>query len=263
VVFGTDGNDTITAGAGDSTITGGQGDDILDGAGGGNTYLYSLGDGSDRLLEDDNRSGSGAPGTDVLVFMDLNADEVEWSRNGRELYADILGTEDRITVAYQYFSDTAPYGIDEFRFADGVVWSRADVNENAIVRGTDGDDTLVGDSIADSTVIGGLGDDILDGGGGSNTYIYARGDGSDTIKEDDNRWGSGAPGLDRLILEDLLAIDVTLERDGRALTISVDGTDEISISYQFFNESLPYGIDEIELADGTIWDRGMIYDLIA
>lgn len=47
-----------------------------------------------------------------------------------------------------------------------------------------GNDALTGNA-GDDRLVGGVGDDRLDGAGGSDTYLYQRGDGSDTIDQDD------------------------------------------------------------------------------
>ncbi|MFX8965123.1 hypothetical protein ABTN15_20310, partial [Acinetobacter baumannii] len=68
-------------------------------------------------------------------------------------------------------------------FDNGTVWSQADLRAKVIAQAeTAGNDGINGFNTND-TFRGGAGDDMLSGGAGDDTYVYARGDGHDTIIE--------------------------------------------------------------------------------
>jgi Ca2+-binding RTX toxin-like protein len=66
---------------------------------------------------------------------------------------------------------------------------------NHQIYGLDGNDILVGNA-GDDRIEGGTGTDTLDGGAGDDTYVYARGDGFDTISQQDSTTGK----IDTLLL---------------------------------------------------------------
>ncbi|WP_204351404.1 hypothetical protein, partial [Providencia stuartii] len=79
---------------------------------------------------------------------------------------------------------------------------------------------------------GGAGNDTLIGGGGMDTYVYAPGDGIDTI--DDQGWAGG----DKLRLTGINPADVSIDRDspnGGKLVITFPGSpgDRITINDYF------------------------------
>ena len=69
-------------------------------------------------------------------------------------------------------------------------------------------------NVAD-TIRGKAGDDILVGARGNDNYVYARGDGHDTINEGYDDWG------DRLTFTDVNAAAVSLVRNGSDVTIVI------------------------------------------
>lgn len=115
--------------------------------------------------------------------------------------------------------------------------------------GTAGADSITGSSGAD--VISGMaGDDSLAGGAGNDTYLYARGDGHDTVNE-------GNAGTDRLMLADINPSSISLLRSGNDLTLVIS---ESSIgagdggSIKLLTQLSPgKGVENIFFADGTVW----------
>ena len=77
-------------------------------------------------------------------------------------------------------------GTAQARGVDGTVSNHSFIGVEGVI-GTAYADTMYGGA-ADETFIGGGGNDILQGGGGADTYIIARGDGSDTVYEDNTGW---------------------------------------------------------------------------
>ncbi len=109
-------------------------------------------------------------------------------------------------------------GVETISFADGTVWTQADLRVMLIAQAsTAGNDTIVGFNTND-TFRGGAGDDAISGGAGDDTYIYARGDGHDTITE---VGGGNYSTIDTLVLEGLNPSDVSLVRSGNDLTLVI------------------------------------------
>ena len=119
----------------------------------------------------------------------------------------------------------------------------------AVIRGTSGDNTLEG-TIEEDVIRGYEGDDILEGLTESDTYIYAAGDGNDTIVEDDDLYDT-----DSLVLEELNASDILIGKGYRDYTVLIVSTGETIV---LDRQAWHYGIEEIRFEDGTVWDRTAI-----
>jgi Ca2+-binding RTX toxin-like protein len=268
-LYGGAGKDYISGGMGDDVYIGGKGDDVLIGnegnSAGSDTYIYARGDGNDTIIE------SGATGahseTDVLQFTDIDPNDVELSRVGDDLLVRIISTDEIITVTSHFYdggpdNNSAGTGIEFIRFADGEQWDRAAIQEHAWFRGTDGRDVIAADTTnakLDDTIDGGKGDDLLFSNGGSDTFIYARGDGNDTVY--DNQGTSSSNDMDRLKFTDIESSDVQLTRSGDDLLVKILSTGEtITVLSQFttaFSAAGP-GLELIQFSDGEQWDREQI-----
>ncbi|WP_422450650.1 calcium-binding protein [Endozoicomonas sp. ALB091] len=123
-----------------------------------------------------------------------------------------------------------------------------------------GNDNLVGDDGADY-LHGGIGDDSLNGGRandqlhgdkGNDSYIFAQGDGHDTITE----YSSGTDTDVIQLSESILPANTILLRQTDDLLIKIDGdAQSIRVRNYFNNDATSgYAVDRIEFADGTVWD---------
>jgi Ca2+-binding RTX toxin-like protein len=121
------------------------------------------------------------------------------------------------------------------------------------VPGTAGNDTLSGTSGAD-VIKGGAGNDVLNGGIGNDTYLYKRGDGSDTIAENDANAGN----IDTVRFDGTVAAaDVKVTRDVSNLYLNINGTtDRIELQSWFDNNA--FKIEQVEFADGTVWNTSAL-----
>ncbi|MCA3033073.1 MAG: hypothetical protein ING21_08410 [Burkholderiales bacterium] len=207
-------NDTFLAGAGDDQIYGRDGNDNLDGQDGNDAVYGEAGD--DTV--------SGGNGNDSLYGGDGN---------------DIIngGNGD-----------------------DGLVGE----NGADTLNGDAGNDVLQGGA-GNDTLNGGAGNDILAGGvydtwngnyngAGNDTYQFGRGDGQDTIIDDDATVGN----LDKLVFKTGVAVaDVQAVRDGDALILKINGTtDQVRIDSYFSNDGVNNRqIEEIRFTDSatTVW----------
>jgi Ca2+-binding RTX toxin-like protein len=187
------GNDSLYGGSGSDTLAGGTGGDTLQGQSGNDLYLFNLGDGQEIINDN-----SFANDLDALLFgAGIEASQVAAAQagTGHDLVLTI-GT-DRVTLDEAVYNSSSR--IEEVRFADGTVWSYAQIFDMATIA-TAGNDTFYGDERANSlsggsgndtlsgasgndTLIGGMGNDSLTGGLSSDIFVFAPSFGTDTITD--------------------------------------------------------------------------------
>ncbi|MDB5318369.1 MAG: hypothetical protein JWO24_4213, partial [Rhodospirillales bacterium] len=182
-------DDTLIATQGHATLSGGRGNDLLQGSGGNNTYLYSLGDGTDRIADTGRRNDPQVgPAPNTLRFgAGITPANLSFVRNGNDLMIRLRGGADQITVLDHFKG--AP--IDRIEFDSGTIWDQAAVAANVVNELTDGADIYTGtagnDTIAalggDDQINAMGGDDLIDGGIGNDTL--RGGDGNDQVQGSD------------------------------------------------------------------------------
>jgi Ca2+-binding RTX toxin-like protein len=247
----TAGNDTIWGTNGADTIVGGAGNDRLEGAEGSDTYIYNIGDGDDVILDyrgvrtNTLQFGEGITPAD-LVFSRVTEDANDFRISFRSFAGSIL-------LDNQQWGDA---GVEAIRFADGTVWNEAQIGARYVAdQQTSANDIIWGTNLSDS-VAAGLGDDVLEGSGGNDTYVYVRGNGNDTINEK-----SGGGSADVLNLGDISPAAVTMTRNGNDVLLLISETaagagDGASIKLTASIEtSSDQGIEKILFADGTTWNK--------
>jgi Ca2+-binding RTX toxin-like protein len=222
VLYGLAGNDTLKGGAARDVLYGGDGNDRLDGGAFGDTLV-------------------GGIGNDVYV-VDSVADEViELADEGT----------DTVQTALTY---TLGANLENLTLT-GVASLHGNGNELANVitangagsqlAGLAGNDTLRGGAAAD-LLIGGAGNDRLEGGLGGDTYDFGRGDGQDTIVEND-----ATPGVvDTLHFEAGIGADqLWWRKAGNNLEVSVIGsTDKVTLANWYLGDARH--VEVFELANG-------------
>ncbi|WP_429326016.1 calcium-binding protein [Paraburkholderia sp. GAS348] len=262
ILLGGDGNDTLYGGAGDDVLDGGAGDDLLVGGTGSDTYLFGRRSGNDTIDEVYDLYGND---TDVVLFdADIRPQDVTVRRDGQgyDLLLTISGTNNVLRVKTQFFqsggSSVFGYGIEQFKFADGTIWTKQDVALMAL-QGTPGNDVLVGYN-GDDVLDGGAGNDLLIGGAGSDTYLLGRHSGNDTIEE---AYDPNGKDTDVVLFDaDIKPGDVTVRRDGQGydLLLTISGSNNVlRVKSQFFQSGgssvFGYGIEQFKFADGTTWTK--------
>jgi Ca2+-binding RTX toxin-like protein len=245
-VRGTSGDDSIWGGGDAEVFDGRGGNDTLRGQGSGDTYIYGVGSGNDIVDESSSNAG-----TDVIKLVGLNTSDVLFSRSGNDLLIQISSSGETMKVLNQFDGTN---GIEQVSFADGTIWDRSQMFNAAWIRGTSGNDTLIGSSWND-TFLGGLGNDLFSSGPGSDTYIYASGDGNDYINDE----SGSTSDIDVLHLIDLNVIDLTFSRSGVNLIATVNSNGQtITFDEQFYSQTANWGLEKIEFADGSNWDLATI-----
>ncbi len=188
IIQGTDGNDWLEGTSSDDTIICGKGNDIINGNGygygsekGNDTYIFNLGDGQDTIQQ-----WGGGTATETIKFgANITKDNLDISKINGNLIIKIKNTNDQITIN-NFINDNQNISY-QILFEDGISIINSELDLiPSIVQGTDGDDQL-GGTTEDDTIIGGKGNDYINGYGGyekgNDTYIFNLGDGQDTLTQ--------------------------------------------------------------------------------
>ena len=111
LLYGDDGNDTMYGYEGNDTLVGGTGNDYLEGGEGDDTYIFSKGDGEDRIFD--------ANGLADEVRLGHESIDVVFERVNSSLRVRMPGSLDAITIDSWYNGDA--YKIETFKSTDGNV----------------------------------------------------------------------------------------------------------------------------------------------
>ena len=212
LLYGNEGDDTLTGAIGQDTLHGGAGndllttpftnnsttrfhggtdDDVMLGSGRADYYYFERGDGND-IIDERGRHTNYAENDRVYLGAGITVDEVVLTRDGTDLLILIGGGDNEIRVLAWY--EHVYNRIAELRFADGTIWDESTLNAKGLVLhggsdddvleslnsqanllyGHDGNDTLIGGTGQD-TLYGGNGDDTLLGGTGQQTLYGGAG----------------------------------------------------------------------------------------
>ncbi len=179
-LLGENGNDTLDGGAGNDEIVGGLGSDVV---------RFGRGDGQDTV-----RGGMDEVTQGKLDVIELKAgvapDDLILSTSGSSLTIRIAGSTDQMTVVGFIFQDRLESNyspLQQMRFADGTVWTAADILAR-VLAGTERADSASG-TLADELITGLAGNDTLSGRGGNDTIDGGAG----------NDWLNGNDGNDVLL----------------------------------------------------------------
>lgn len=218
-----DGNDRIRGDLGDDYLDGGNGNDTM-GADDGNDTIVG-GAGADFL--------DGGAGTDLVTYASSAANVAfdMLTANWSGARGDATGDQ------FFYIERVDGTAFDDVMIAsnDGVALSG--LGGNDVLQGRVGADSLFGGS-GDDTLTGGAGSDSLTGGAGADRFVFATGDGADTI-------GDFAVGLDKL---DLTGLGVTslsqlTQSSAGGNLVLTKGADSITLM----------GIGQGQLTDGDLY----------
>ena len=238
------------------TLDGQAGNDFLSGQDGDDTYVFGYGYGHDTIF--DNVSSVLSGETDTVKFKDVAAiSELSFvlSNEGKDLTVSL--SDGSSLLVKQAFDTGVNFNcIELFEFSDGSILTNEDIRQEIVRRQTsDASDQIVGTNLSE-TIEAGAGDDFIKGGTASDTYVYMRGDGKDTISED--AWAGGE---DKLLMSDIRSDEVTVHRKGDDLVLviaesSVGADDAGTVRLVNSLETNSYlGVDLIEFSDGVVWEK--------
>jgi trimeric autotransporter adhesin len=277
-LYGLDGNDTLRNG------------ELLYGGAGSDTYVFTswanatINETAQATAHVDVIALPGSVSAATLVSLRANSDALA-------LWAP--GSTNQLVVTNFFATPSGGQQVEEIRFADGTVWTAAQLfaQRVAVTEGDDssvygfgwsdtldglggndqlwgrggsdslsggsGNDTLYGDSASYSSA--GDGNDTLDGGTGTDSLFG--GGGNDTYRFGRGRGADAvteAAGTDRVLLDAGVApADVSLFRLGSDLILAVDqGPTQLTILSHFSGAASQ--VESIEFADGTVWDAAGI-----
>ena len=133
------------------------------------------------------------------------------------------------------------------------------------IHGLGGDDILAG-NLGNDTLIGGRGNDRLEGNEGNNVYVFARGDGIDTIKSFDF---SGKDHNVISFVDGIVPADVRVFRVADDLVLGLPQSgDQVTVQSYFIQQvngngvTRPWGIEQIIFSSGDTWTQSDITRLI-
>ena len=245
-----DGDDVVSGGGGNDIFEGGRGDDKISGGSGDDVYMFSRGDGHDRIVDT-------AAGANILRFgAGIIKDEVSAKRIANDLIVRLADGTDTVTIEGFFNASATP--LRKIEFSDGSTFEEDALRALALIGNAEAE-TLIGYQ-TDDLIVGGLGDDVLSGRDGNDTYVFELGDGSDLIENQDPDVSS----VDRLRFgQGIVSSDVSGKRVSNDLIISYSGSDKVIIS-DFFgigDAESSGSIDRVEFADGTVWSRRDLLNL--
>lgn len=270
VLMGDGGADRLDAGNGDDVLDGGAGGDYLAGGMGSDDYRFVRGDGLDTLTEGSLfvRGLSDLAGTDRIVFgADIARSDVTLLRTGDGHLTIRYGAGDEILVEGQY--SVAGSEIESIVFTDGQVIAKAELDAleigvvdgtadadelygtagNDVLRGQDGDDYLDGGPIPERRMTGTpliTGEDVLDGGTGSDTYALYWGMGNDRIIDN----GDGQTNTLALLAGATLD-SIKTSREGDDLRVALRGGGGSAAVQGFFSDGGAASWEISSAADGS------------
>ncbi|WP_421716862.1 calcium-binding protein [Arcobacter arenosus] len=264
-ISGGDGDDIIVGGLGDDTISGDRGDDYLFGSFGNDKYLFNMGDGKDTIIEYESFCSEDI---DTISFGEgIQADNVSFIRKWNDLTIR-LNENDSIQINdwYSYYDN---HKIEKVSFFDGTTLSIDDVEDRAILLGSDKKDNIQGYSSDDKIyglegndkihgyngndlIKGGKGNDYLKGGNGNDIYSFKLGDGEDIVLDNF--------GDDAILLEgDIKSSDILFSWNREDLIINYSESDSIQIKKQKYTSK---SIEKVQISDGSFITNSDIENLI-
>ena len=291
VIHGGSGNDLLQGGYGNDTLDGGAGNDLLVGGyyslywnresratldegfknisastdrspvfdNGSDTYVFSGQFGHDVVIDYDLENSTNI---DTLWFKDVSSvQDLVFRRSNGDLVISTADNTQSVSVRNHFLNQSNNSQIEQIKFGvDGkYVLDTSSLEFNKLLTmGTDGDDDISGTK-QDDFIEGKAGNDQLAGYEGNDTYIFAKGWGQDTIMPDWSR-GSSEIDVDKIKLIDIMPEEIAIRNeDGNMVLYRLNSDDKITVQQQFIYPNYWGSVDQVEFADGTIWNRETIW----
>ena len=213
-LFGNKGKDELYGGEGDDCLDGGEEKDIMEGGSGNDTYFFRPGSGTDTILDQEGKNrilfGDGITKESLKAYRSGNNDLLltfegyqdtlilenycikEEARNLTLVFADgtVAEATDKDSPLRTIYGTAKSEYMKSF-YSDGIVIKSGLSNDQLvgsegddILYGEDGNDRLTGNA-GNDILDGGTGNDTLYGGAGDDTYIYKKGYGADTLRDEE------------------------------------------------------------------------------
>lgn len=267
-------------------VTGSTGDDVLMGGAGSDTYVFTDGFGSDIVVD------SAGERDEVAFQGGLTSTLARVSLEGttaRDLRIRFEGRPETLLIR-DYLDAEGNATIERITFPDGPLWDGREIRDfvmaarategNDRIRGTIASETIIGgagndtlysygqlprnasiwsDDYGSDEFIGGTGNDVLNGGSGSDLFLFSRGDGQDLVLD-----GGGADIIE--FDETIVAADIEIRaversvsdprslENGVDIVVSIRGTDQTITLYHAlsaYHNSNNSNSFRIRFADGS------------
>ena len=218
-------------------------DEVLSGQNDSDIYEFSSAFGNDIIDE------NGSTDSDLVRFIGFNSTDATFTNRLGYGIADLKISfatgESLIIKNFTSFQDQ----IENYEFTgDATTLNVAQIQASIINNSqTIGNDIITGYSTVD-TIDAGSGDDLLNGGDGSDTYVYTLGDGNDTIED------NGSADTDTLEINGYLSTQANfrlLNDDRNSFEIKFNNLDSITI-LNSVNASFGDEIEQIIFIDDGI-----------
>ncbi len=188
-----DSEDKFSGNGGNDTLIGAKMNDVLNGGLGGDTYIYSSGDGVDTI-EGEYFFSSGDNANDVLHLTNLVQDDVELYKEGTNLIINVRNDEQGKIIIENYYElngERSDRSVDYIQFKNSkielsdLLYNRGDaeLNNPELIESND----VLGANNIKNIMYGNQGRDDLSGGGGNDT-LYGD-DYQNTKSGEDNLYG--------------------------------------------------------------------------
>ncbi|TAK83955.1 MAG: calcium-binding protein, partial [Aquabacterium sp.] len=212
-LFGKGGDDLLFGGSGNDTLTGGTGDDQVFGEAGDDLMIWNPGDGSDLFeggADTDTAEVNGGNGAEVFTIT-ANGTRVRFDRVSPAPFTLDIGTTENLVVHANGGDDTITAGNG---LAALIALTLDGGAGNDTITGGDGADLLIGGS-GNDIVTGGRGNDTALLGDDDDTFIWNPGDGSDTVE--------GQAGSDTLVFNGAnIAENIDISANGSRVRFTRD-----------------------------------------
>lgn len=293
-ITGNAGNNTLFGGSGNDTLIGGAGNDVFV-VNGGDTVVENPGEGIDRIESSATFSLASQPSLANVENLTLTGasningtgnalDNTIIGNNGNNTLnggagADTLigggGNDTYVYGAGDSIVESVGGGVDLVQSAVAVTLA-ANVdnltltgstsvngtgnNLDNILTGNTGSNLLTGGA-GNDTLSGGNGTDSLLGGSGNDTYILNRGNGADTIVENDSTAGNSDLAQFGNSGTAINAEQLWFSQSGNNLTVSVVGTSD-SFTFTNWYAGNAQHVEQFRDSDGSVLSDTQVQNLV-
>lgn len=229
-IYGTPFGDTLDAGLGNDNVYGFSGLDI---------FNHNSGDGTDHFY------AGGVNDLDIVTMnladgvTALTTAQIYFNVSNNDLVVTDITTGEKFTLHYQYYQTGSGY---DFASVNGI-----DITAGLTIKGTSATagEYLYGTSLGD-TMIGGLGNDIIFGQGGTDIFIHESGDGNDHL------YSSGLNDLNTVLMNGVSSNDLFFNKLYNDLVVTDNATGEkLTLDNHFYQTSSGYEFATVNGIDVT------------
>jgi Ca2+-binding RTX toxin-like protein len=240
-IIGNEGNNLLEGLLGNDNLEGGLGNDRLDGGAGSDKMAGGLGDDyyivdiTDTVATNEEGNSYILNGDQAIEDFDAGIDTIERWQDDRFIGNDSNGNP-VVTTSYRWLQDNI---------------------ENVILQGQA--KVAFGNDL-DNTIVGNSQDNYSDGLSGNDTYVFAKGGGTDTLSFNDD-----IAAVNTLKIEGYSTNEVFAQKQGNSVYLSFkNSNDHIWLSNHYVADSATTTnkVDQIVFDSGVIWTQADIDTLV-